>query len=511
MPPIRKLARVSSVALHGIHAQLVSVEANIGPGLPGLHVVGLADTSVRESRERIKTAAANCGIAWPRTKVIISLSPADMPKAGSHFDLAITLAVLAAQAHDDEVAARLAGVLVVGEIGLDGAIKPVPGVLAAILRARECGIAQVIVPEETMAEAALATGIDVRCVATLRQAHEWLFQGRPLPRVGNIVASGAPPHYGDFSDVAGQDHAEFGAQVAAAGGHHLLMIGPPGSGKSMIAQRMAGLLPPLGPDEVIEATIVHSIAGNGSEPITRAPFVAPHHSITRSGLLGGGSGTPRPGAVSLAHCGVLFLDEVSEIPARILDGLRTPLEQHSVRIVRAHREYRFPARCQLVLAANPCRCGAEEPHECRCSAQTRRTYLENLSGPLRDRLDIMVSTHGKMSVLSDAHATSTADIAQAVALARERATARWVERGLDVTTNAQVEGTVLRREFPATEAAMAMLGAFLARGEMSQRGVDRTLKIAWTLADLAGCDIPDVDHVAAALDLRGTPTIQAAA
>lgn len=292
----------------------------------------------------------------------------------------------------------------------------------------------------------------------------------------------------------------------------MMMLGPPGSGKSMIAQRLPALLPPLDEQQRIEATVVHSVAGrtfNGA--VLRAPFVAPHHSVSRAALLGGGSGNPMPGAVSLAHHGVLFLDEVSEIPASTLDTLRTPLECGSVRIVRSRQDITFPARFQLVMAANPCRCGAEQPTECTCTGAARASYLTNLSGPLRDRLDLVVRTHAKGSVLVNTGEEATAPIAERVREARRRQASRWSRAGLRDTVNATVDPHRMRREFPASEEAMAYLGVFLADGVVSQRGVDRALKLSWTLCDLDGGARPDLDHVARALELRGTTGVEVAA
>lgn len=290
----------------------------------------------------------------------------------------------------------------------------------------------------------------------------------------------------------------------------MMMLGPPGSGKSMIAQRLPGLLPPLDKQQQIEATVVHSVAGRTFDgPVLRAPFVAPHHSVSRAALLGGGSGNPMPGAVSLAHHGVLFLDEVSEIPASTLDTLRTPLECGTVRLVRSRQDITFPASFQLVMAANPCRCGAEQPGDCMCNGSARASYLNNLSGPLRDRLDIMVNTHARGAVLQSPGEESTAPIAARVDEARRRQASRWIRAGLRDTVNGTVDPHRMRRDFPAEDEAMAYLGVFLADGAVSQRGVDRALKLAWTLCDLDGAARPNLDHIARALELRGATNMEA--
>lgn len=274
----------------------------------------------------------------------------------------------------------------------------------------------------------------------------------------------------------------------------------------MLAARIPGIMPELTTSQALEVSAVHSVLGTGSAPrsvITQAPYIAPHHSITRAGLLGGGSGNPRPGAVSLAHHGVLFLDEISEMPAAIVDSLRTPLEQGEVRLVRNRREIIFPARCQLVLAANPCRCAAEDATKCRCRPHERMRYLNNLSGPMRDRLDMTVRTHSQAATLVSKNARSSAEIADAVAQARERSAHRWMKAGIAVTTNASVPTTLLRRDFAADSAGMALLQAHLAQGDITQRAVDKVLKLAWTLCDLSGVAQPGLEEIAQAIEIRG--------
>lgn len=505
------LGRSLTTAPSGVTATVVRVEANVGPGLPGTYVVGLADASISESRDRIKTAVVNSSLAWPKTKVIISLSPASLRKTGAHIDLAMAVAVLAAQSRDREFAQRAATTMFLGEVALDGALVPVTGVLPALLAARDQGVNDVVIPAGNAAEAGLIETPRVHLADHLHDIVGWL---NGVMELGE-APSGLPPSTGDYPDmrdVVGQSEARFAAEVAAAGGHHMMMLGPPGSGKSMIAQRLPGLLPPLDEQQRIEATVVHSVAGRTFDgPVRRAPFVAPHHSVSRAALLGGGVGNPMPGAVSLAHHGVLFLDEVSEIPASTLDTLRTPLESGAVRIVRSRQDVTFPAVFQLVLAANPCRCGAEQPGDCICTGSARASYLNNLSGPLRDRMDIMVTTHARGAVLHHSGEESTASIAERVGEARRRQAFRWARAGLRATVNATVDPHRMRREFPATEEAMAYLGVFLAEGAVSQRGVDRALKLSWTLCDLDGGAQPGLDHVARALELRGSTHLEAVA
>lgn len=485
------LAKTHSVALEGVSALPVLVEANIGPGLPGFYMVGLADTAVSESRDRIRTAIRNLELDWPRSKITISLSPGSLRKAGSHFDAAIALAVLCAHCGEAEPYRVLANTMVLGEIGLDGSLRGVPGILPALIMAKQQGL-RCIVPSENQAEAALMEGLETYHAANLMQLWNWL-NGAPLPTPKG--ESPQEPHIPDMADLAGQEEAKYAAEVAAAGGHHMVIIGPPGSGKSMLAQRLPGILPPLNREQAIATTSVHSVAEDGFHgSIHHAPFIAPHHSISRAGLLGGGSGRVRPGAVSLAHNGVLFLDEISEIPARILDSLRMPLEQRHVRLLRARREIILPANFQLILAANPCRCGAEEAQECECTSRQRATYLDNLSGPMRDRLDIHLRTTGHGAVLSS-EAESSASIATRVAAARQRSIARWG------VLNSHMDPHILRKKWPADDAGMALLGVYLAEGRITQRGVDRILSLAWTLCDLEDIKQPQLDHIARALEL----------
>ncbi len=501
-----RLGRTRTVALNGVDAHLVTVEADIGPGLPGVHVVGMGDTAVRESRDRIRTAVTNSGLDWPRTKIVVSMSPADLPKAGSQFALAMALAILrGAERGRGEHRRREA--MVIGEIGLDGTVREVPGALPAALAARAHGLDTVVVPPGNAAEASVLVSVEVLVAPTLSAAWDWARGYAELPRAGRPGDSGGPgelragqaARVPDLADVAGQPEARLALEVAAAGGHHMMMVGPPGSGKSMLAERLPGILPPLTEREMIEATVVHSVAAaTGAGPVTRPPFVAPHHTVTRAALLGGGAGHPRPGAVSLAHRGVLFLDEVSEVPAAVLDGLRQPLETGEVHLLRSRSRVTLPAGFQLVLAANPCRCGAAEPAACRCSPAERARYLNNLSGPLRDRLDIFVRTQAT-GTLSAPAGESSAAVAERVAAARQRADARWAGTG---GAGRRVPGPVLRRRFPATEEAMALLEAFLAEGSVSQRGVDRTLRLAWTLADLEEVARPGLDHVHRAVALH---------
>lgn len=510
---MRVLGKCKSVALRGVSADIVTVEANVSMGLPGIHVVGLGDAAVRESRERIRTAAVNSGLNWPRTKVVVSMTPASLPKSGSHFDLPMALAVLLAHnpLSNPQVEA-MESTMIVGELGLDGKVRPVVGLVPALLAARNAGFSTIVIPPGNAAEAALFTDLNVLVAESLSQVFAWLSGQTQLSPANHYAHHDTQPRTcdADFADIAGQSEGKRAAEVAAAGGHHLFMVGPPGSGKSMIASRIPSILPELDTQQAMEATAIHSVAVGPNGVQYKPSFVAPHASVTKAALLGGGSGNPKPGAVSLAHHGILFLDEVSEIPAQILDCLRAPLENGEVRLVRHRREVVFPARFQLILAANPCRCATESPQNCKCKSSVRENYLKNLSGPLRDRIDIGVSLSNHNALLGTGDEETSYSIAQRVAQAREIALHRWQTGGYRFVANSAANAQVIRRNFPADESGMLLLSSMLHRGEVSQRGVDRALKVAWTLRDLEAARMghaaisarPNIDHVAQALEMR---------
>lgn len=498
------LVKTLSVAFYGVDAHIIEVEANIGPGLPGTYIVGMATTGVTQSRDRIKTAAQNLKLGWPKSKVIVSLSPGDLRKTGSHLDAAIATSIIAAMHNNTAEKHRLATTLIIGELGLDGSIRAVPGVLPALLAAAQANIRTVIIPRANAAEAAIAPTEAVLMADNLADVVSWAAGNLQLESIKpQLVASKSGTTDFDMNQIAGQTEAKFAAEVAAAGGHNMFLIGPPGSGKSMLARRFPTIMPPLDHQAQIESTVVHSIAGLlNRDVITTPQVISPHHSVSKAALIGGGAGLPKPGAVSLAHNGILFLDEASEIPARTLDSLRGPLEQGVVRLQRADRSVSFPARFQLILAANPCRCAAELPADCRCSSTVRAQYLHNISGPLKDRIDIFTRTFSKGPLHCDENSDTSATIAHRVATARDRASRRWQRAGYEVRTNAAMRSSVLRRDYPADEVGMTMLESYLGLGKLTQRGVDRTLKLAWTLADLAGIDRPGLEQVAVAMDLR---------
>lgn len=502
------LGRTWSVALVGVSGHLVQVEAHVANGLPGFSIVGLPDTSLSEAKERVRAATTSSALPWEARRRTVNLSPASLPKAGSTFDLAIAIACLLAG--DLPAAARAERTVHLGELGLDGSVHPVRGILPAIAAAVAAGRREVVVPAGNLAEACLVPGARVRGVQHLAELARDYGLGLPVPELPTVSlpAPASQPPAADLADVLGQDEARFALEVAAAGGHHLFMVGPPGAGKTMLAARLPGILPDLDDDAALEVTSIHSVAGTFDPAgglLRRPPFEEPHHTATAAAVVGGGAGMPRPGAASRAHRGVLLLDEAPEFQRRVLDSLRQPLENGELVIHRARGAARYPARFQLVLAANPCPCGQATGKglRCTCSPLLRRRYLARLSGPLLDRVDIQLevpAVNHAASVLS-ARAESSAEVALRVREARRAQRLRWARTPWRL--NSEIPGSWLRSAAGELSGeARATLERALDAGRLSLRGMDRVLRLSWTLADLAGREQPGLREVGSAMSLR---------
>jgi magnesium chelatase family protein len=509
------LARAWSVALAGVQGTVVEVEADLAPGLPGLTIIGLPDAALSESRDRVRAAVLNSGEPWPQRRITLGLSPATLPKHGSGFDMAMAVAVLSAGGGLPTQA--LEHVVLFGELGLDGRVRPIRGVLPAAMAAAAAGFTRVVVPFANAVEAALVPGLDVWPVASLRELVSALRTGRPPELPVDSAADcetgtqGSPEHFDvelDLSDVLGQPSGRRAVEVAAAGGHHALLLGDPGTGKTMLAARLPGLLPELDRAAALEVTAVHSIAGvlPGDCPlVTRPPFRDPHHTTSVAALVGGGSGMARPGVASLAHHGVLFLDEAPEFASGVLDALRQPLESGHVTIARSGGIARYPARFLLVLAANPCGCSTSSAAagSCTCSPLIRRRYLSRISGPLLDRVDLQVRMDpvSRTELLADRrHVEHSATVAARVIVARSRAAERLA--GSPWRTNSDIPGRELRDRWAPARTALVAAERALDAGRLSARGLDRVLRVAWTLADLADRTRPTADDIDEALYLR---------
>lgn len=518
-------ATTHCVSLDGATGHLVDVQADVSAGKVATVLVGRPDPALSESRDRCRMALINSGFDWPNTRrTTILLSPADLPKRGTHYDLAIAVAVLGAL--DVVPRESLEDTAFIGELTLSGGLRSVRGVLPMVLAARERGIVRVFVPEPQVSEAAMAGTVEVVGMRSLRQvAAELCGEEVPeAPPVAPMSGSRLLAWRGhdrlddvDMSEVRGLLDGRFAAEVAAAGGHHLLLSGPKGSGKTTLAERIPGLLPDLGREEAIELTALHSLAGAlepGDSMLTRPPYAAPHHDASKAALVGGGSGQVRPGEISRAHCGVLFLDEFPLFRTDVIDALREPLESGDITISRAEESVTLPARSLIVLAANPCPCGnftvSAAKSTCNCAETLRRAYQSRVRGPITDRIDITRHLLPLTAAQADdlVRPESTAVIQARVAAARLKQEERYAGEGWRL--NGQVPGPALRDRWPLVRSAQAALDQKMFAGRITQRGAVRVHRLAWTLADLAGVDQPGTHEVDVALRLRSGDALDVA-
>lgn len=513
------LAFTRAICLVGLGGHVVDVEAQSAPGLPAVTLVGLPDAALREAKERVRAAISSIRVGWKEMRTTVNLSPAGVPKSGTAFDLALAVAMLGSQGLLRAERAR--NVVHLGELGLDGRLLPVRGILPAVSVAASQGYRRVIVPAANAKEAQLIPDVEVVAVEHLADVvthyggHPGNRPNRPAAAGENTTATqtggrttlpdgeaGTP----DLREVVGQTHARRALEIAAAGGHHLFLLGSPGAGKTMLAERLPGIMPPLKRHDALEVTALHSLAGTLARPalMTTPPFQSPHHSATMPAILGGGSGLPRPGAASLAHAGVLFLDEAPEFAARVLDSLRQPMESGQITLHRAAGTATYPARFQLVLAANPCPCGnaLSETQSCQCRPMERRRYAARLSGPLLDRVDMQVVVQPVSATdLRSDPGEASAQVAERVWEARRRAAHRWKDHPWQ--QNSQIPGSFLRSEAGGlSPISRRLLRAWMESSGASLRAVDRVLRVAWTAADLDGSPSVGEAHLAAAFNMR---------
>ena len=505
------LARVWSASLIGIESVKVGVEVDVSGGLPGIIIVGLPDAAVQESKERVKAALRNAGFTFPMRRIVINLTPADLRKEGPSFDLPISMGILAAS---EQINPQLLGdFLFLGELSLDGTLRPVTGVLPIAAAAKQMGFMGLVVPQTNANEAAVVKGLSVYGFEHVSQVSAFLNDPDSVKPTSEGRSRDQRQTYLDLRDVKGQVHARRALEIAAAGGHNLIFVGPPGSGKTMLARRLPGILPPLAFGESLEVTKIHSVAGllkDQGHLLRQRPFRSPHHSASGPALVGGGS-FPKPGEISLAHRGVLFLDELTEFKRDVLEFLRQPLEDGFVSISRARQSVTFPAQFTLVASTNPCPCGyyADPIQACTCSPRQRESYWAKLSGPLMDRIDLQVAVNRLKpeEITQQSQGEASAPIRERVQAARDLAHQRFQSES-DLHCNAQMSSQQLRRWCPLNDATRQLLETAITRLGLSARATDRILKVARTIADLANASSLEATHVAEAIQYRTIDRLQ---